>query len=609
MRALFYFLLFSIAISRNFTNAQTIVYHEAVKDQNGKLISWYNANHGSSYEYCLQAIWNFWKQIPACCGNHKFYMIDHTWGGPQVQENKVGGDQFAMQLSSWALAYAYTGDSFFLNDMKYIADTYLAYSLSPDTAAWKNIPYPCNFSVPYLPRFDGDYILGKNFTQPDKAGSFGAELITLYKISGEQKYLDAAKKIAATLAEKVADGDSIRSPFPFKVNAITGDFPGNYNTYPGLSFCANLAPTLTLFDELKKLGYGSAQQDTATQKIKRWIKRYPLQNNNWGNFFENIYFPSNASINAITTAMYILEKGSDWGASWQQDARTILDNGMQLLGSTAYDSLSVKPILEQTADLKEGGSHTSRFASVELLYAEKTGDTSRIEHAIRQLDWATYLVDFDGKVRFSPRNNSIWYTDGYGDFVRHFIRAMGWYPAIAFDSANHLIRSSSVITSINYESHKISYNTYDADAQETFRLIQKPIAVKANNQILPESNIAATNSWWWQPKNLGGVLKVNHSASKAVEIIFNASSINELPEFAWTIYPNPSTSTLAIQFDSQNTEPEFTVLNSVGATQAVSFSEIDNNLFSINIASLPQGYYQIVMKQAQNISIKRFIKF
>lgn len=604
-----FFLLFMAAfLTCKSATSQTIVYHNAVTDQNGKLLPWYNANHGASYQFCLNTIWDFWKKIPTCCGNHKFYMIDHTWGGQQVQENKVGGDQFAMMISSWALAYAYTGDSFFVNDMQYIADTYLAYSLSPDTAAWANLPYPSNYSVPYLPRYDGDYVLGANFTQPDKAGSFGAELITLYKITGEQRYLNAAVKIATTLAANVADGDSLHSPYPFKVNALTGALPGNYNTYPALYLSANLAPTLTLFDELKKMNKGSLQQDSASQKIMRWIKRYPLQNNNWGNFFENIIFPSNASINAITMAMYILEKETAWSNTWLQDARTILDNGMLLLGSSAYDSLGVKPILEQTADLKEGGSHTARFGSVELLYAEKAGDTSRIQHAVRQLDWATYLVDFDGKVRFSPRNNSIWYTDGYGDFVRHFIRAMGWYPAIAFDSSNHLIRSSSVVKQIAYNSSRIAYTTYDSATQETLRLTQKPMQVKASGIVLNETASPANNSWWWQPAALGGVLKVHHS-TPSVEVLFNLSHIadTETP-FVWQLRPNPAHTTLTIQAENA-ADAHFYILNNLGAVQPIKFVNKNNGEIEADVSTLPQGSYQLVAEYAQKRSVKKWLKF
>jgi hypothetical protein len=47
---------------------------------------------------------------------------------------------------------------------------------------------------------------GKGFLQPDKAASFGAELVTLYQITGRERYLKSAIAIADTLADKVQPG-------------------------------------------------------------------------------------------------------------------------------------------------------------------------------------------------------------------------------------------------------------------------------------------------------------------------------------------------------------------------------------------------------------------
>ena len=599
--------IFTLAILSSLSiivSAQTIVYHDIVRDNNNNLISWYNPNKGSSFNHVLELTTDFWKNIPTCCGNHKYYMVDHTWS-PQGNSNKIGGDQHAMALSSWALFYAYSGDSYWKSDMTYIADTYLANSLSPDTALWANLPYPCNFTTPYLPKYDGDYILGKNYTQPDKAGSFGAELVKLYKITAEQKYLDAAVKIANTLAKNVSDGDSLRSPYPFKVNAINGTFPANYQTIPGLYFTANVVPTLLLFEELKKMNLGNITQfDTATNKVIRWVKRYPLQNNNWGCFFENIYFPSNASTNAVTMAMYILEHQNSWGNTWQQDSRKILDDGLALLGSNSYDTLGVTAIFEQTADFKEGGSHTSRFGSIELLYAEQTGDTSRVRHAIRQLDWATYLVDFDGKCRFSPRNTSIWYTDGYGDYVRHYLRAMGYYPPIAFDSANHLIRSTSVVRNITYQTQKIEYDTYDADATETFRLTSKPLLVKLNGQSINEASTLNNDSWTWTPYAMGGVLKVKHTNSKNVELLWSLTAVEKVDEdnFTLDVFPNPVQTELFIK-SSSNEKMNYSISNLLN--QTIQSGEVNRK---INVDALQRGVYLLTITQGKNTTTKKVIK-
>ena len=79
-----------------------------------------------------------------------------------------------------------------------MADYYLAHSLSPADSKWPNLPYPYNMVI-HSGIYDGDMILGKDYLQPDKAGSFGYELVNLYKKTGDEKYLDAAVKIANTL--------------------------------------------------------------------------------------------------------------------------------------------------------------------------------------------------------------------------------------------------------------------------------------------------------------------------------------------------------------------------------------------------------------------------
>ena len=137
---------------------------------------------------------------------------------------------------------------------------------------WPYLPYPYNTKV-HSGEYDGDMILGKGFLQPDKAGSFGIELVKLYKITSDPKYLDAAVRIANTLAEKVSPGDHDNSPWPFKVNAKTGETGILVNrivwhegmseelndssmVQSGSSYTTNWTGTLELFAALTKLGKG-----------------------------------------------------------------------------------------------------------------------------------------------------------------------------------------------------------------------------------------------------------------------------------------------------------------------------------------------------------------
>jgi len=73
-----------------------------------------------------------------------------------------------------------------------------------------------------------------------------------------------------------------------------------------------------------------------------------------------------------------------------------------------------------------------------------------------------------GKNRYP--GDEVWLTDGYGDFVRHYLRAMASDPELAPADQNHLLRTSSVIRSITYGEAEIRYDKYDADSEELFKL-------------------------------------------------------------------------------------------------------------------------------------------
>ena len=586
---------------------QVLVFHTIQTDNNGNMIPWYNPDPGISYDHDLQLIWNFWSNIPTSQGT-RFYMMDHAYS-PTLQGSMVGGDQFGMALSSWSLLYAYTGDTATIENMAYIANTYLSNSLSHPNDAWPNLPYPCNYSNPTLPVYDGDYVQGPGVTQPDKAGSFGNELVTLFKITGDSSYLTYAINIANTLANKVTPGDSLNSPFPFKVNAITGALPSNF---AGVNFTTDFAPTLTLFESLSAMGQGNTlAYDTAYNTLKAWIQRYPQQNNNWGCFFEDIPVPSNTETNAVTMARYILNH-PNWSNTYQQDARSILDWTFNTFQDTVWNQYGATAIFEQSADLKPGGSHTSRYASTELLYSETTGDTTRRAEAVRELNWATYLCDTTGQVRFSPSETSVWYTDGYGDYVRHFLRAMGTYPALAPYNANHLLQTTSVITYIKYQPAEIDYRTFDSASYETFRLTSKPLQVIVNGaQVSQQSNLN-TQGWEWTAYSTGGVLQLRHISGHNISILWSpeAASSIEKNEISAELYPNPAQNTATLSYTLNRSENVGVELNDIEGQKlkTINARAIEGrNAQLIDVTGLASGIYFLKLNTEEGTCLKKLV--
>lgn len=505
-------------------------YHAPRVDQQGRILPWYSANLGESYDHVLALVWDFWKNMEVDANGMQYYMNHQVWT-PRHDRRGLGGDQLQMALSSWDLYYNYTGNQDVLDNMKYIADYYLAHSLSGPDDVWPNLPYPYNMDVE-SGIYDGDMIIGKDYTQPDKAGSFAYELVRLYKKTDDEKYLNAAIAIANTLADKVQPGDNDNSPWPFKVNAKTGEVgilvaqrvwyegmerdinqPGKFQARS--SYTTNWPATLQLFTELIKLGRGNTEAyQRAFDMALAWMKTYPVKENKWGPFFEDVPQWSDTQINAITYATYLIEN-PHLDPDWQTTVNGIIQWVHDELDDDRYSQYGVIAVDEQTAYRQPGNSHSARQAAVELMYWEKTGDTSRLNNAVRMLNWATYMVDHDGK-NFYP-TNAIWMTDGYGDYTRHYLRAMAAAPDLAPAGANRLLRTTSTVKRITYQPESIAYTTFEPDSEETFRLAAKPRRITVNGSTLRERADNRNGGWTWLAMDVGGVLKVRHSGNQ-VEI-------------------------------------------------------------------------------------------
>jgi hypothetical protein len=454
-------------------NENRMIYHDIKKDAGGSIVPWFNESPAVAYDHDLRLIWNFWKNMRNGADGVPYYLVHQVWMEHQDDPRGLGGDQINMALDSWNLLYEYLGDPSIQQNMILMANYWLDHGMSRPDILWANLPYPYNTET-YSGQYDGDMRAGKGYLQPDKAGSFGAQLVMLYKCTGNRRYLDAAIKIADTLADRVIPGDALRSPWPFRVNAVSGKVSEQIAPDPRdgtryiAEYTSNWTPTLTLFDDLNYLHEGHVQkyQDTA-QTVIKWLLTYPLTTNKWGPFFEDISIYSDTEINADTLAAYLLNHPQQ-DSEWQAHARTILQWVERNLGNHNFENIHVVPVDEQTAYHVPGNSHTSRHASVELLYCEKTGDCSEKEQAIRRLNWATYSVNDDGKNRYPY--DDIWLTDGYGDYIRHYLRSMASAPELAPEDQNHLLRSTSIIQHIQYAPDRITYRKYDARSVELLKL-------------------------------------------------------------------------------------------------------------------------------------------
>ncbi len=540
LKSVFVTICISISVTANAQQEEMLIYHPVRTGRNGKIIPWYDENPGKSYSHVIDLVWNFWDKMRTDLNGLPYYMNHQVWNPDFNDPRGIGGDQFAMALSSWQLYYPYTGNERIKADMYFMADYYLSHGFSPADSKWPNLPFPYNTTI-YSGVYDGDMRSGKDIIQPDKAGSFGLQLVKLYKMSSaynvsENKYyLEAAIKIANTLASGIKDGNINYSPLPFKVNVTTGktellryhDFTGTWIDSAG--YTSNWAPTMQLFLDLTAIHQGDTlAYKSGFNRLLTWMKSFPMKVNKWGPFFEDVDWWSDTQINAMTFARFIMEH-RNYFPDWKKDVLKIIDWVHKNFSNNNWEKYGVIVTNEQTVYQVPGNSHSARQAADELLFVSLSGDSSLYENAVRELNWATYMVDFDGRNRYP--GDEPWLTDGYGDYVRHFIRAMDAIPSLTPPDEDHIISSSSIIQQADYKGHLkkfyglnfenadsnqviLFYRTYDLSGSEKIRLKAKPSSVLLDSRPIKE-NIKG-EGFEWEPMDSGGLLKIRREQGRKV---------------------------------------------------------------------------------------------
>ena len=232
----------------------------------------------------------------------------------------------------------------------------------------------------------------------------------------------------------------------------------------------------------------------------------------------------------MTCARYMMEH-SQYFPQWKMQVKHIIDWVHTNFNNTAWKKYGVTVTNEQSVYAQPGNSHSARQAADELLYVKLTGDTAMYANAIRELNWSTYAVDTDGRNCF-PFDEP-WLTDGYGDYVRHYLRAMATYPQLA-PGEDHILSSTSVIQQADYHGNlkkylapffdkvdtnkvRIFYRTFDDIGIETIKIKAKPSAVLLNDAPLKEG--AEMEGYTWQPLDKGGLLLVRRLKGNRVIVI------------------------------------------------------------------------------------------
>jgi hypothetical protein len=535
-------------LAASVSRSERLVWHEARLDSEGKLLSWVEGD--SPYPKVIGMAWEGFKKIPVQPNGFRTYFTYPTFHGPNDQPHALYSGRpwvhhpaglFAMLTDSAILYHAYSGDREVLERVREMLDHVIQYGETDPQDAWAAVPYSCADAGSSVYRGATDTIYcyqetntpcgrgdGVGFLEPDKVGEIGCAFLQFYEVTLEKKYLAAALRCADALARHVRTGDESHSPWPFRVDAKTGKRIRE-------EYSANTIGPIRLLDELLRLRLGNPEAFRRARDMAwRWLMAYPGQNNIWTQYFEDVLIYPDYRFNrnqysALETARYLLQHPEldpesvaragailDWVTGFfAADSRTMAglpEKGLQW---------GAEVISEQVNDMDKMSSHTARYASVRALWYVVTGDAAGKERAFRSFNWATYAARPNGLVKSSlDEGTGYWFSDGYGDYMRHFQRGMACVPEWAPAQEDHLLGSSSVVRQVRYAHESVTYLTFDKSSQEVLRLRAVPGAVWNGARRLPlvMDLPRCPRGYTVEAMAAGAVVRVKHDGSGQVRI-------------------------------------------------------------------------------------------
>ena len=506
-------------------DAPTIAGHPVQLDAQGKLLPWpMPQDIGYSYSSHILTQWTIlWDQHNRqrlhyfyCCFDFDRTTFELV---PDLHWANSTGYLRAMMQGFIERLYPYTGDPRTITFLQSFVDYELENGTTPENYAWSQVPYAS--ANPGAKHYTGWSQLGEDYIEPHVVGEDGYGYLRLYEMTGNTKYLRAAIHCADALVKNYKAGDQDHSPWPVRLSARDGKAEGAAMG----PYSANVIEPIMLFDELIRVGQGDVAAYTRVRAAAwDWFQKYPLANNVWVGYFEDVT-PSMDNMNQVIPLEFVryvlLHPEND--LQWRGHARRLIE----WVKSTPKWPKYIVHGATVTTEQGDGvnfccnepnqccDSHTSRLAAAEALYFAKTGDIGYRDAAFRSYNWVTY---FQGLSRdaHAPFSNQWWFTDEYADGPRRMMDAFWAVPEWAPADESHLLGSTSVITKISYGKGSVTYSTFDPQSSDVLRLDFVPEIITANGKPLGRRKDLDQSGFIFDDSTR--VLRIRHDDARDIDV-------------------------------------------------------------------------------------------
>ncbi len=485
--------------------------YDAVEDRYGVIAPWYRGQNGQcdfrvriAAETLKRYPWTDTKRAVAALPE---YIFSGGWKispegvitVPPIGDWANGdlGQRSAYVLGGLVDYYRYTGDAAAIAHITLQADALLEYCLTPSDHEWPDFL----ISVPVRGKTYGQAD-PHGFIQLDIVAEVGIALVHAAQLCDNARWLEAAAHWGEVLAQK-----RCREPGmpPWGRYANPADAPWEDRMTGGVVFM------LDFFDAL--LGAGRSGKDGCIAEARAATAAYLRDTllpdwtggDTWGrNYWD---WPCPVQVENVTefVARYLMEHPAEF-PNWRNDARNILtlflnrtcvgpgSNGGVASGAWAYPessgccgrSLWYGPL---------------ELANVYAQYGVLAESEWARELARRQVLLATYDCRPTGVVEDNIDGGAIvagdWFKIAHPMALKHALAAMAWLPEILGASReNHIVRTTSVVTAVQYGADRIAYRTHAPASTEVLRLAFAPRTVRAGSApIEPQKRALPDGDW------------------------------------------------------------------------------------------------------------------
>ncbi|HPO13218.1 MAG TPA: hypothetical protein PLI09_07215 [Candidatus Hydrogenedentes bacterium] len=509
--------------------------HTAVEDSEGVIAPWYTGQNGQLDERIRISVETLkrypWVGTDKAVMAAPHFVYTSMWsidaegniGAPELKDWMCGdlGQRTVSLINGMADYYRYSGDPAAVAIITMQADYILAYAQTGPDHPWPNFP----ISVPTKGKPYGK-CEPNGFIQLDLSADIGSAVLRAYRITGEERYAEAAKHWADLLAEHC--------------NFDAGEAPWTRYANPeAVSWSNELTGSMTLIlhflDQVIRLGYkGENDRILLARDVGRnYLNKVLLERwtaaDTWGRYYWDWECPVYC-LAGLWAGQYLMECPEAFH-NWKQDARNVIS---LILHRTGVDPASLGEVYSGAWAVPESPSccglslsyGQQLTAAAIAQYAALTGDAWAREVARRMSIMSTYDAREDGSVidglNGTPIVAGTWLNIIHPLAIRFVMQTMGWLPELfGPNRENHIMRTTAEVTQVFYDQGRVAYTTFDTpeNTYEVLRLAFIPKTITANNQPLSNRDDLSQPGYMVTPLSNGDcIVMVRHDGAANVVV-------------------------------------------------------------------------------------------